>query len=66
MVNDANDKDTKEKQVEEKIARREKRIEEPEMVSHKQSENIAFLSRRGLDVKGNYDNQERSSAIERL
>jgi len=56
MVKDANDKDTKEKQVEEKIVRREKRIEEPEMVSHKQSEDIAFLSRRGLDVKGNYDN----------
>jgi hypothetical protein len=39
---------TKEKQVEEKIARREKRIEEPVMVSHRQSEDIAFLFPKGF------------------
>jgi len=41
MVDDT----SKEKQVEEKMARLEKRIEELEKVSHKQSEDIAFLSR---------------------
>jgi len=45
MVEDSKDKDTKEKQVEEKIERLENRIEELEKVSHKQSEDIAFLSR---------------------
>jgi len=41
MVDDT----SKEKQVEEKIAHLEKRIEELERVTHNQSEDIAFLSR---------------------